>query len=151
MPRHSETKWLPYTPEQMFALVADIDRYPDFLPWCTGARVTSRDNEVLLADLHIGYGPLHERFTTRVALREPNQIDGECVRGPFRRFENRWVFAAAPGGCTVEFHIDFAFRSFLLDRLIGGVFGRAVDHMVASFEARAAQLYPTAALPQPGV
>ena len=141
MPRHTETKLLPYTAEQMFGLVADIDRYPEFLPWCTGARVLRRDGDVLTADLDIGYGPLHERFTSRVTLTHPTRIDVAYQRGPFRRLENHWTFAPAPGGCAVGFHIDFEFRSFLLRHLIGGVFGRAVDHMVASFEARAAHMF----------
>ena len=144
MPAHTETRDLPYTPEQMFDLVAAIERYPEFLPWCTGARILGREGNVVTADLDIGYGPLHERYTSRVALDRPRAIDVGYLRGPFRRLENRWEFRPRAGGCSVDFRIDFAFRSRLLDAMMGAVFRRAFTRMVQSFEERAEAVYGAA-------
>ena len=145
MHRHAETRVLPYTPEQMFDLVADIEKYCEFLPWVTGAQITERNDDALVADLVIGYGPLHERFTSRVSLDRPHRIEVVGIKGPFKHLENHWTFepAKADGkrACSVTFSIDFAFKSFLLQAMMGGLFGRSVDHMVGSFEKRAAETY----------
>ena len=145
MHRHAETRVLPYTPEQMFDLVADIERYRDFLPWVTGAHITERRDDHLLADLVIGFGPLHERFTSKVVLDRPKRIEVVGVKGPFHHLRNQWTFEPATkdgkAACAVGFSIDFAFKSFLLQTMMGALFSRSVDHMVEAFEARAAEVY----------
>jgi coenzyme Q-binding protein COQ10 len=142
MPSHRETRTLPYTPEQVFDLVADVERYPEFLPWCVGARVRERSESTILADLMIGFKMIRERYTSRVVLDRPNRIDVEYGHeGPFRHLENQWAFKPAPGGCEVEFFLDFEFKSRMLQRLIGVLFQEAVRRMVSAFEARARALY----------
>lgn len=141
MPKHDETKVLPYTPEQMFDLVADVERYPDFLPWVIGARVLRRERNVIHAELIIGFKMIRERYTSRIQLSRPGAIDVSYTHGPFRHLNNRWRFTAVEEGCRVDFHLDFEFRSRLLNRVIGGLFNEAVRKMVSAFEARARRLY----------
>lgn len=141
MPRHAETRLLPYTPEQLFALVVDIERYPEFLPWCVAARIRERRANLITADLVIGFRMFRERFTSRVTLDPPERIDVAYTEGPFRYLRNHWSFAPAEGGCLVDFFVDFEFSSRLLQKLIGVVFTEAVRRMVAAFERRARQLY----------
>ena len=141
MPTHAERQVLPYCPEQMFDLVADVARYPEFLPWCVGARIRAREPGRIVADLTIGFGPFRESFTSRVTLDRPRAVDVTYENGPFRYLRNHWGFAAAPGGTEVDFFVDFEFRSRLLQTAIGPVFTEAVRRMVAAFRRRAAQLY----------
>ncbi|HEV2303740.1 MAG TPA: type II toxin-antitoxin system RatA family toxin [Stellaceae bacterium] len=141
MPTHAETRILPYTPEQLFALVADIERYPEFLPWCMGARIRERRADLIVADLVIGFRMFRERFTSRVTLVPPRRIDVAYAEGPFRYLNNHWAFAAAPGGCRVDFFVDFEFKSRVLQRVIEVLFGEAVRRMVGAFEKRAQALY----------
>ncbi|MFO0997213.1 MAG: type II toxin-antitoxin system RatA family toxin [Alphaproteobacteria bacterium] len=151
MPTHAETRRVPYTPEQIFDLVADIERYPQFLPWCIAARVRERAGNVLLADLVIGFKMIRERYTSRVTLDRPRRIDVAYTEGPFRALANHWVFEPSPdGGCVIDFYVDFEFRGRLLDKLMGPLFHEAVRRMVAAFEARAEALYgPKAKGPAP--
>jgi coenzyme Q-binding protein COQ10 len=141
MPTHAEQRVLPYTPEQLFALVADVERYPEFLPWCIGARIREREPDLIIADLIIGFRMFRERFTSRVALDPPHRIDVSYTEGPFRYLDNHWVFDPASGGCRVDFFVDFEFKSRILQRVIGLLFHEAVRRMVAAFEGRARQLY----------
>ena len=142
MPRHSEKRELPYTAEQIFDLVADVDRYPEFLPWCIGARVRRPEPNVIDADLIIGFKMIRERYSSRVVLDRPNRIDVDYAEeGPFRHLENHWIFHPTETGCVVEFYLDFEFRSRMLQRLIGVLFQEAVKRMVGAFEARARHLY----------
>ena len=141
MPTHTEKRVLPYTPEQMFALVADVERYPEFLPWCVGARIRERGTTLIVADLIIGFRLIRERFTSRVALSPPSGIDVAYTDGPFRYLNNHWGFDPVPGGCRVDFFVDFEFKSRLLQKVIEMLFGEAVRRMVAAFETRAKQLY----------
>ena len=142
MPTHAEHRLLPYTAEQLFDLVADVERYPEFLPWCLGARVRERRDNVITADLLIGFRMVRERFTSRVVLDRPDQIDVSYAEGPFRYLENHWIFEPAPGGgCVIDFHVDFEFRSRMLQKIITVLFNEAVRRMVAAFESRARQLY----------
>jgi len=141
MPTHAEQRLLPYTPEQMYALVADVERYPEFLPWCVAARIRERRADFVNAELVIGFGVFRERFTSHVKLDPPGRIDVAYVEGPFRHLDNHWIFERAPGGCRVDFFVDFEFRSRLLQKMIEVLFGEAVRRMVAAFEARAKQLY----------
>jgi coenzyme Q-binding protein COQ10 len=137
MPRHSESRQVPYRPEQLFDLVADVGRYPEFLPWCVGARVRSRTATEMVADLTIGFGPFRESFTSRVTLDRPGLIGVRYESGPFRYLTNQWRFEPDEAGCRVHFHVDFEFRSRLLQVAIGAVFHEAVRRMVAAFLGRA--------------
>jgi coenzyme Q-binding protein COQ10 len=132
---------LPYTPEQLFALVADIERYPEFLPWCVGARIKERRGDLIVADLIIGFRMFRERFTSRVSLDPPQRIDVAYTEGPFRYLDNHWTFGPHPAGCRVGFFVDFEFKSRLLQRLIEVLFSEAVRRMVGAFEKRASELY----------
>ena len=143
MPTHAEQLVLPYTPEQLFALVADVERYPEFLPWCIGARIRERKEKLVVADLIIGFKMIRERFTSRVHLdREHLAIEVAYADGPFKQMTNRWRFEpTADGGCRIDFYVAFEFRSAMLQRLIGMLFHEAVRRMVGAFEARAQKLY----------
>ena len=142
MPTHAEQRVLPYTPEQLFELVADVERYPEFLPWCRASRVTSREGDVIHADLVIGFKLFRERFTSRVTLDRPDRIDVEYIEGPMRRLENHWRFIdQGDGGTMIDFYVDFEFRSAILQMAIGALFNEAVRRMVAAFETRAHAIY----------
>ena len=142
MPTHAEKKLLPYTREQLFELVADIERYPEFLPWCVGARIREQKGNEILGDLLIGYKMVRERFTSRVVLSPPDRIDVSYSEGPFKYLHNHWLFLPQPGGETlIDFYVDFEFRSKMLQKIMGMFFNEAVRRMVAAFEARAHQLY----------
>jgi len=147
VPTHAEKRTLPYTPEQMYELVADVGKYPQFLPWCVAARVRSRTETELVADLTIGFGPFRETFTSRVALDRPRHVTVVYENGPFRYLNNKWTFDPAPGGCTVNFFVDFEFRSRLLQAAIGVVFNEAVRRMVNAFLTRAKQVYGSGTMP----
>lgn len=143
---HSETRFLPYTPQQMYDLVADVSAYPEFLPWCAAARIRSRedrdDHEVMAADLVISFKVFRERFGSRVVLwPEKKQIDTEYIDGPFRHMHSCWNFTDAPGGCEVSFFVDFEFRNAILQSVIGIVFNDAMHRIVRAFERRAQDLY----------
>ncbi len=141
MPTHAEHKVLPYSPEQMFDLVADVGKYPIFLPWCAGARVKSHTETQLVADLTIGFGPFRESFTSRVQLDRPHQIQVKYENGPFRYLNNQWTFEPNPKGCNVKFYVDFEFKSRVLQAAIGVVFNNAVKLMVNAFLKRAREVY----------
>ena len=145
MPTHAEQRVLPYTPEQLFALVADIKRYPEFLPWCIGARIRERQPQLVVADLIIGFKMFRERFTSRVVLDPPGKIDVTYAEGPFRYLDNHWLFERVPEGCRLDFFVDFEFKSRLMQRVIEVLFGEAVRRMVGAFEKRARDLYGTPA------
>ena len=141
MPTHAERRVIAYTPEQLFDLVADVERYPDFLPWCVGARVRSRSATELVADLTIGFGPFRESFTSRVELDRPGSAHVRYEKGPFRYLNNKWSFKPHPTGCAVDFFVEFEFRSRLLQAAIGVVFNEAVRLMVSAFLRRAREVY----------
>lgn len=141
MPTHAERKLIPYRPDQLFDLVADVGRYPEFLPWCVAARVRTRTETDLVADLTIGFGPFRETFTSRVVLERPGRIRVRYENGPFRYLNNQWVFIPDPGGCQVDFFVDFEFRSRILQAAIGVVFNEAVRRMVNAFMKRARDVY----------
>jgi coenzyme Q-binding protein COQ10 len=141
MTTHAEQRVLPYSPEQVFELVADIERYPEFLPWCIGARIRERQPNLVVADLIIGFKMLREQFTSRVALDPPRKIDVTYAEGPFHHLNNRWIFEKVPEGCRIDFFVDFEFNSRLLQKVIGALFGEAVRRMVGAFEKRARELY----------
>jgi coenzyme Q-binding protein COQ10 len=135
----------------MYDLVADVARYPEFLPWTAAARIRSvtprpDGSEVMEADLVISFKVFRERFTSRVVLwPEAMKIDTEYLDGPFKFMRSNWAFAdRADGGCDVSFFVDFEFRNAILQKLIGVVFDEAMRRVVRAFEARAAQLYGSA-------
>jgi coenzyme Q-binding protein COQ10 len=141
MPTHAEKRVLPYTPTQLFDLVADIERYPEFLPWCKAARIRRREGNFLVGDLVIGFRMVKERFTSQVTLDRPRCIDVSYTHGPLRYLNNHWIFQPHPDGCLIDFYIDFEFRSKTLQKLIGVLFNEAVQRMVKAFEARAHDMY----------
>ena len=147
MPTHSETRHLPYSAEQMYTLVADVENYPEFLPWTAAARIRSvddkGDHKVMLADLVISFKVFRERFGSRVTLwPEARKIDTEYLDGPFSKMVSNWSFAeAADGGCDVSFHVDFEFRNKLLQTTATIFFNDAMQRVVRAFERRAADLY----------
>ena len=150
MPSFRTTRRVPFTPRQMFELVADVARYPQFLPLCEALLVRKRervgDTEVLIADMTVGYKAVRETFTSRVVL-EPAQLAvhagsvAEQPSGPFRRLENRWSFAEAPGGCDVDFFVAYEFKSMTLQMLVGALFERAFRRYTRAFEERAQVIY----------
>ncbi len=146
MPTHSENRPMPYSPQQMFDLVADIGSYPEFLPWCTGARIRSEreteEGRVVEADLIISFKLFRERFTSRVTMHpESYKIEVAYLDGPFKYLINYWHFLPAKNGCTADFHVDFEFKSKVLQGIIGVVFGEAMRRIVKAFEDRALVLY----------
>ncbi|MDE2515087.1 MAG: type II toxin-antitoxin system RatA family toxin [Rhodospirillales bacterium] len=150
MPTHAERQLLPYRPEQMFDLVADVGQYPKFLPWCVGARVLSRSPTALRADLTIGFGPFRETFRSQVGLERPHRVLVTYENGPFRFLNNEWRFSAVAEGCEVDFHVAFEFRSRVLQAAIGVVFAEAVRRMVGAFQKRAREVYAVPAIPPSG-
>lgn len=141
MPTHAERRRLRHTPEQMFDLVADVRRYPEFLPWCVAAREISREPGRVVADLTIGFKVFRETFRSEVLLERPDRVQVRYLTGPFRYLNNEWRFHPAPGGCEVAFFVEFEFKSRLLQAVIGTVFNEAVRLMVRAFERRAMALY----------
>jgi coenzyme Q-binding protein COQ10 len=142
MPRHHETRRLPYTPEQMFDLVADVPKYAEFLPWIIGVRVRSDNAQEMVADVIVGFKGLRERFTSRVAKARPLTIHVDYVDGPLKHLHNDWKFESdGNGGCTIDFSVDFAFKNSLFERLAGQMFDKALRRMISAFEERADALY----------
>lgn len=142
MPVHQETRLLPYTPAQVYDLVADVERYPEFLPWCVACRIRKRESPTsFIADLAVGFKMVREQFTSRITLEPKTGITVEYLNGPFEHLRNTWGFKPAPGGTAVEFFLTFEFRSKLLQAIIGALFEEAVHKMVGAFETRAAKLY----------
>jgi coenzyme Q-binding protein COQ10 len=146
------TRRVPFTPRQMFDLVADVECYPKFMPLCEALvvkqRVRDGDKDILLADMTVGYGAIRETFTSRVSLDaaalsvRAASVAGETA-GPFRRLENRWSFTAVAGGCDVDFFISYEFKSLVLQALVGGLFERAFRRYAEAFESRARAVYGT--------
>lgn len=146
VPQYRTQRRVPFAPEQMFAVVADVERYPEFLPLCEALNVQSRTvndtGSVLVARMTVGYRAIRESFTTQVTLdpKAPS-ILVRYLDGPFSHLENRWRFLPASGGCDVDFFIDYQFRSAMLGMIAGAAFDRAVRHYTEAFEARARAVY----------
>jgi coenzyme Q-binding protein COQ10 len=145
--RHAVVRILPYTPEQLFDLVGDVDAYPQFVPWIRTMRTWNKRESAsgvsdLDAEVQVGFSFLTERFSTRVR-RDANAraITVSLLHGPFRRLLNRWRFSAHPSGAQVDFDIDFEFKSSLLERMLKANFEHAVERLIACFEDRAKVLY----------
>lgn len=125
----------------MFDLVADVADYPKFLPWVVATRIKSDSETEMVADMLVGFKAIREKFTSRVEKRRPEHIEVFYVDGPLKDLDNNWRFTPAPGGCEVDFCVDFAFRSPVFEALAGQYFDRAFRKMVGAFEARANDLY----------
>ncbi|MEL7154199.1 MAG: type II toxin-antitoxin system RatA family toxin [Pseudomonadota bacterium] len=147
MPTHAEKRRMPFSAQQMYDLIADVPSYPEFLPWCSGARIRSRKqngaNEVVDADLVISFKVFRERFGSRVTLMpESSKIDVEYLDGPFKYLKNNWHFEpVSETECDVDFFVDFEFKSKTLQAIIGVVFNEAMRRIVRAFEQRAEALY----------
>ncbi|MGB7405839.1 MAG: type II toxin-antitoxin system RatA family toxin [Pacificimonas sp.] len=145
MPRHEEVRNLPYTPTQMFDLVADVGGYDEFLPWVAATRVRSKTDDELVADLIVGFKMVRETFTSRVQLNRPHDLHVDYLDGPLKYLKNDWRFEPdGKDGTDVHFCVDFEFRQKLFERLAGAFFGEAFRRMVAAFEKRAAEVYGAA-------
>ena len=142
MTTHAEKRVVPHTPEQLYALVLDVQKYPQFLPWCLAARVKSQSERELAADLIIGFNMFRETFTSYVEF-DPDklEIDVCYAEGPFKHLTNNWRFLPHEDGCEIDFYVDFEFNSRLLQSVIETLFTEAVRRMVRAFEARADVLY----------
>lgn len=149
MTTHAEKRVMPYSADQMFTLIADVPRYPEFLPWCAAARLRKStpladgSGEILDIDLVISFKVFREKFGSRVTTRpEPRTIEVEYLDGPFKYLRNTWKFVPlGPDRCEVDFFVDFEFRSAILQKLIGFVFYEAMQRIVRAFEKRAQVLY----------
>jgi coenzyme Q-binding protein COQ10 len=141
MPRHTEKRFLPYSPEQLFDLVADVGRYQEFLPWVAATRIREDNETEMVADLVVGFKALKETFTSRVKKIRPHEIEIDYIEGPLKHLNNQWKFRGVPGGTEVDFCVDFAFRNRLFEALAGQMFDRALRKMIGAFEERAHSLY----------
>jgi coenzyme Q-binding protein COQ10 len=136
------THFLPYRPDQLYDLVADVEKYPEFLPWCLGVRVLSRSEKDLVVDLIVGYKFFRETFRSKVHLTPKTRIDVEYITGPFHHLNNHWVFkAGADSGTNVDFFIDFQFKNSFFQSATQMVFEGAFDKMLTAFEKRAQEVY----------
>jgi coenzyme Q-binding protein COQ10 len=138
---HREARIVPYPADLMYRVVAEVEHYPEFLPWCLGLRVKSRTADGVIAEMLVGYGSFREKYTSRVALDpQHRRIDVVQTEGPFRKLENHWRFTPAGDGCEVDFAIDFAFRNRILGAVAGAAFEKVLLKMTEAFEARARDL-----------
>lgn len=159
MPQHRETRRMPYTAEQMFDLVADIGRYPEFLPWIIAMRIRTPHpghlwagthpepvdpaaHQIVTADMVVGFKAIREHFTSRVTLDRARHVHVDYLDGPLKYLHNDWHFRDVPGGCEIDFAVEFEFKTKMFEKIAGMFFGDALRKMVASFEARAAAIYP---------
>ena len=136
MPSHAEQATLAYTADELFEVVADVNDYPRFVPWCTGARIRSATEKEIIADLSIGFGPFNESFTSQVALDRPREVLVHAIDGPLEHLINRWTFTPVGTGTHVDLHIDFEFKSHLLDHVASKMFHEAATRMMSAFESR---------------
>ena len=146
MPQFETTRRVGHSPEQMFALVADVEAYPQFLPLCEALAVRSRKERdgraILVADMTVGYMAIRETFTSQVLLKpDENAIEVKYLDGPFKYLTNIWTFSPAPEGCEVRFFIDYEFKSRILSAMMGAMFDRAFRMFAEAFEKRADAIY----------
>jgi coenzyme Q-binding protein COQ10 len=141
MPRHEEQATLDYGAEELFAVVADVKDYPSFVPWCSGASILREDEQGMIADLVIGFGPFQESFRSQVTLDRPRQLMVHAIEGPLEHLTNTWTFAPVGDKTHVDFLIDFQFKSHLLDHVANEMFYLAATRMMSAFESRAHLLH----------
>jgi len=141
MPKFVEDRTFPYHAQQMFDLVADVEKYSEFLPWCIGSRLYNVKQDDFYADLIIGFKVFRERFTSHVMLSD-GKIEIDYVKGPLEYLYNLWEFKdLEEGGSSLHFEVDFEFKNKIFQKMIGGLFTEAVHRMDESFETRAIELY----------
>jgi len=136
MPRHEEQKTLAYPIDELFSVVADVKQYPSFVPWCSGANIRHEDQQEIIADLNIGFGPFQESFTSQVTLDRPRQVLVRAIEGPLEHLTNSWTFTPIGQQTKVDFVIDFQFKSHLLDHVANSMFHEAATRMMGAFESR---------------
>lgn len=142
MPIHTECQLSPYSPSQLFDMVVDVEKYPEFLPWCRAARVMNRTEHEFLGELVISFAHITENYTSRVVLnKQAGTIDVTMVKGPFEHLTNNWKFTAMENGTKIDFALDFKFHSRILEKLIGSLFSKATAKMVTAFKERSNHLY----------
>ncbi len=142
MPHHREQRDLPYSAQQMYDLVADVRRYPEFLPWVMGLRVRTESETETVADMIVGFKSLREQFTSRVVKSPKSKICVDYVDGPMKELHNEWRFIdRGDDACTIDFEVDFSFRNRLFEAIAGQFFESALMKMIAAFEKRAHELY----------
>lgn len=142
MPTHSESRIVPYSSEQLFDLVMDIEKYPEFLPWCLGARINRSAKNDLDADVVIGYKIFREKFSSRVHFTKPKSVEVEYLKGPMRHLHNKWTFKDMKANqCRVDFYVDFSLKTRLMEGLVDQFFQRALVKMINAFELRAMEIY----------
>jgi len=146
MASHHETQILPYTQQQLFSLVADVAKYPEFLPWCRAARILSHNEGGFEAELIIHFKGFSESYISRVTLTPHSEINVVMIKGPFEYLTNHWQLTSVDEGTRIDFALDFKFRSKILERLMGAFFTRATQKMVDAFKERAQALYNSKAL-----
>lgn len=146
MPTHSERKKLPFCALELYELVRDVESYPEFIPWVSGARIWDEEEHSMQAQLIINFKGLTQNYTSQVTWSDEHEdtlwVKADLVDGPFHHLGNHWVFhPISDNECEIEFELDFAFKSKMLDKLIGSLFDKAVHKMVTAFEDRAHALY----------
>ncbi len=142
MPNHYSESILPYNQKQLYDLVADIENYPKFVPWCEAAKVWERDGNIALADLVIGFKSISGKYTSRVFLDEQAyEISVELAQGPFKHLYQGWKFIKTPDGTRVEFDIDFSMRSKILEKIVDIMFQEVCTKMISAFKKRADEIY----------
>jgi coenzyme Q-binding protein COQ10 len=152
MPTFTTRRRVAYTPQQMYDLVADVEKYPQFLPLTEALRIRTREQQdgrdVFTADMTVGYKAIRETFLTKVTLSpDVPMVEARYIDGPFRHLENRWRFHPVPGGCEIDFYIAYEFKSPLLAVLVGAMFDQAFRKFSQAFEARARAVYGSRMLP----
>ena len=140
--KHEERRIIKHTPNNLFNLVADVKKYPEFLPWCLGARIKKANSISFEADLIIGFKIYKEIYSSKITLdKKKKKIIVDYKDGPFEYLQNYWIFKENPDGCEIEFMVDFKFKSIFLQTLMETLFNEAVKKMVKAFENRADKLY----------
>lgn len=140
---HFEQRKLPYSCEQMFDLVAAVDKYDEFAPWCVKSRIYKWESDtIFLADLIVGYKMFREKFSSRVILDKPNEIYIEYQKGPLKNLTNKWVFKeCGEGACVIDFSVEFEFKNVAFQTLANVFFNEVLKRMMGAFEARAREVY----------
>lgn len=141
MPSYREQKVLPYSPQQLFELVLDIEAYPQFLPWCVSAHISKREADALMAELTVGYQFFKDSFRSRVLFIADEWIKVQYLGGPLKDLETEWRFRPHVEGCDLLFFIDFQFKESIFNQIVRFIFFDIAHQMVAAFEQRAHKLY----------
>ncbi len=146
MPVFHDQKTLPYSPMQVYELVADIGSYQDFLPWCKHSSIVKRDEQMVVADLTIAFKGFSSMYRSEVFLTPPigstpGEVKAISISGPFKQLSSSWFISPDPVGCLIDFKVEFSFNSGLLEAMLSGVFTRAQEKLIAAFMERAQKLY----------